>query len=436
MITAKEKSIYQQLMGRVATPHALKKGAIVSSSLVVGSIVMMFFIPWQQTTFGMGRVVAYAPLDRQQFIEAPIEGRVANWLVNEGAHVKAGDVILEMTDNDPDIIQRLEQERLAIQNRITAAELRVESLKSRIASLQETLTNAVEAAENRKQMALQRVKAAEQALDAAQAQYETSKLNYDRQKELEEKGLTSKRNLELAELELKRSATELERARASLNAARVEQSAFLAERNRTRTDISAQINDARGALAAAMSELASARAALPQVDMRLARQSAQVVRSPRSGTIMRFLVKQGGELLKAGEPVAVLIPDSAERAVELYIDGNDIPLISVGRQVRLQFQGWPALQMSGWPGLAFGTFGGTVALVDVTDNGTGKFRILVVPDEEDEWPSEQYLRQGVRAKGWIFLNRVSLGYEIWRIFNNFPPEIPHLVEEYKKKGKL
>lgn len=423
------------LLKKVSTPHSLKKGAILTFVIVVFSTVMLFFIPWQQTTFGMGRVVAFAPLDRQQYIEAPVEGRVSRWLVNEGAHVKAGDVILEMSDNDPDIIRRLEQERLAIENRIRAAEIRVESLRSRIASLQESLINAVEAAENRKQMAAQRVTAAEQAVEAAEAQFNTAKLNYERQKELEQKGLSSKRNLELAELEYRRSETELERARAALNAARVELSAFLAERNRTRTDISAQINEAKGALAAAMSELAAAKAALPQVEMRLARQSAQVVRSPRSGTIMRFIVKQGGELLKPGDPVAILIPDSAERAVELYIDGNDIPLISVGRPVRLQFQGWPALQLSGWPGLAFGTFGGTVALVDVTDNGTGKFRVLVVPDENDEeWPPEQYLRQGVRAKGWIFLNRVSLGYEIWRIFNNFPPEIPHLVEEYKKKN--
>ncbi|MCS6985280.1 MAG: HlyD family secretion protein [Leptospiraceae bacterium] len=430
----RSNNVEQYLVQKVSTPHSLKRGAALTFGLVVFSVVMLFFIPWQQTTFGMGRVVAFAPLDRQQFIEAPVEGRVSRWLVNEGAHVKAGDIVLEMSDNDPDIIQRLQQERIAVENRIRAAEARVESLRSRIASLEESLTNAVEAAENRRHMAAQRVTAAEQALEAAEAQYTTAKINYERQKELEQKGLTSRRNLELAELEYKRSETELERARASLNAARVELSAFLAERNRTRTDISAQINEARGSLAAAMSELASAKAALPQIELRLARQAAQVVRSPRSGTIVRFLVKQGGELLKPGDPVAILIPDSAERAVELFIDGNDIPLISVGRQVRLQFQGWPALQLSGWPGLAFGTFGGTVALVDVTDNGTGKFRVLVVPDENDEeWPPEQYLRQGVRAKGWIFLNRVSLGYEIWRIFNNFPPEIPHLVEEFKKK---
>ena len=39
------------------------------------------------------------------------------------------------------------------------------------------------------------------------------------------------------------------------------------------------------------------------------------------------------------------------------------------------------------------------------------------------WPSEPWLRQGVRARGWIVLDRVSLGFEIWRQLNGFPPSI-------------
>ena len=39
---------------------------------------------------------------------------------------------------------------------------------------------------------------------------------------------------------------------------------------------------------------------------------------------------------------------------------------------------------------------------------------LNVPDPEDEpWPDGRYLRQGVRANGWLLLETVSLGYELW-----------------------
>jgi hypothetical protein len=123
----------------------------------------------------------------------------------------------------------------------------------------------------------------------------------------------------------------------------------------------------------------------------------------------------------------------------LSIAGNDIPLIDVGRHVRLQFEGWPAVQFSGWPSVAVGTFGGQVVSVDATDDGFGRFRILVRPDPSDiPWPDQDFLRQGARAKGWVLLERVPLWFEVWRRLNAFPPVIKMDKEEKKppKSPKL
>ena len=131
-----------------------------------------------------------------------------------------------------------------------------------------------------------------------------------------------------------------------------------------------------------------------------------------------------GEIVKAGDPLLTLVPETMDRAVEIWVDGNDAPLIREGSTVRLQFEGWPAVQFVGWPSVAVGTFGGRVALIDATDDGQGKFRLLVVPDPaEPAWPDVRFLRQGVRAKGWVLMNRVSLGYEVWRQLNGFPPVV-------------
>jgi hypothetical protein len=52
---------------------------------------------------------------------------------------------------------------------------------------------------------------------------------------------------------------------------------------------------------------------------------------------------------------------------------------------------------------------------------------MVTPDPGDEpWPSTRFLRQGVRANAWVLLNRVSLGFEIWRQFNGFPPTLTNM----------
>jgi multidrug efflux pump subunit AcrA (membrane-fusion protein) len=54
------------------------------------------FLPWQQTSVGAGRVVAFSPVDRQQDINSPIEGRVQRWHVSEGSRVTAGQLIVEL----------------------------------------------------------------------------------------------------------------------------------------------------------------------------------------------------------------------------------------------------------------------------------------------------------------------------------------------------
>jgi hypothetical protein len=123
----------------------------------------------------------------------------------------------------------------------------------------------------------------------------------------------------------------------------------------------------------------------------------------------------------------VILPDTDKRAVELMVDGRDAPLVTKGSAVRLEFEGWPAIQVPGWAKVGVGTFAGKVAFVDPTDNGTGSFRVMVVPDEQHaRWPAARFLRQGISAKGWILLENVTIGYELWRLFNGFPPRIPEV----------
>ncbi|MFN7925641.1 MAG: HlyD family efflux transporter periplasmic adaptor subunit [Bryobacteraceae bacterium] len=382
------------------------------------------FVPWQQNIGGSGRVVALTPVERQQAIDAPIEGRILRWRVTEGTKVKAGDPVAEIADNDPAILDRYRRERDAVQERLRAAQLREQSLGDRIGGLDGSRRSAIAAADSRVEMARERLRAAERATDAAVATQQTAKLNLDRQNGLHRKGLTPTRSVELAQLDYDRAVAEAERAKAALNSAKEEMSALGAERQKTETDFRAMIDDAKASRALAAAEIANAMAALQPVEMRLARQSTQSVTAPRDGVVLRLLAQPGSEVLKAGDPVAILVPESGKTVVELWVSGNDMPLVSAGDKVRLQFEGWPAIQFVGWPSVAVGTFGGEVTLVDATDNGQGKFRLLVAPDAADDpWPSQRYLRQGVRAHGWVLLRTVPLGFELWRQFNGFPPTI-------------
>jgi multidrug efflux pump subunit AcrA (membrane-fusion protein) len=419
----------------VRTPRALRtlgRLLVVSCALFVGALG---FAPWQQSVDGRGRVVAFAPVERQQELDAPIEGRVSRWLVREGSRVTKGELLLELTDNDPSILLRLGEEREAVMARAAAAISRINAITARQRSLESSQAAALRAARSRLDMAAQRTAAAQHALEAAEAGEHTAKLNLERQARLLEQGLTSQRTLELAQLEAIRLGTEVARGRATLQAALGEESALEADRARVEHDLGAALEDARATEAAALAEQANVAAELARLEVRLARQETMELRAPMDGTVLRVQSGQGNAFVKAGEALLTLVPDTTERAVELWVDGNDLPLLSEGRPVRLQFEGWPAVQFTGWPSVAVGTFGGTVAVIDSSDDGAGRFRVLVRPDGGDPWPSGASLRQGVRANGWVLLDSVRLGYELWRRFNGFPPTVQPGPASGAAKGK-
>jgi multidrug efflux pump subunit AcrA (membrane-fusion protein) len=411
-------------MRLVRSPNTIRTMARL---LVTGFVVLplcLLLTPWQQNVTGTGRVSAVNPIERQQTIDAPVEGRVVRWHVMEGSRVQEGDPIVDVSDIDASILMRLTQEREAVLRRIDAARSRELSLSERITGIEGSRRNALDANASRIQVAVDRIRAAEQSLSAAEATLLADRLNLDRQKKLLEKGLTSTRNVELAQAAYDRAVADVDRFRAALNGEKNSKAVLDAEQAKIVNDFKASIEDAKASRAAALTEIANANVELQRIDVRLARQHNQTVKAPRPGTIFRLLAQPGSEVLKAGDPLAILIPETSSQTVELWVSGNDAPLITPGRKVRLQFEGWPAIQFVGWPAVAVGTFGGTVMLVDSTDNGQGKFRVLVTPDPTDDpWPSNRWLRQGVRTNGWVLLNQVKLGYELWRQFNGFPPII-------------
>ncbi|MCF8060549.1 MAG: efflux RND transporter periplasmic adaptor subunit [Bacteriovoracaceae bacterium] len=186
-----------------------------------------------------------------------------------------------------------------------------------------------------------------------------------------------------------------------------------------------------------LSEEASAAGSLAKAEVKFSRQQSQLVSAQRSGTILSTLNGGGSVFVNEGDALAVFIPENLKPAAEIFVDGNDLPLVRPGRHVRLQFEGWPAIQFSGWPSVAVGTFGGIVHSVDPSVNKKGKFRVLIVPEENVDWPDTLFLRQGTRVVAWILLDTVKLGYELWRIFNGFPPTTPETNNplEPQKKGK-
>lgn len=228
-------------------------------------------------------------------------------------------------------------------------------------------------------------------------------------------GLLTRLAAERAQVEAEIAASRQSQAVAAIDVRRTAQ--LLSEGLAARRDYEqAQIK-----VADAGAKLAEARAKLSRVDVQINRQSAQLVRAPRDGRVQQLNATAGGAYVSAGVVLAVIAPERIQRAVELYIDGRDVPLVRPGRAVRLEFEGWPAIQFSGWPAIAQGLFDGRVRALDPTARPDGLFRVIVEPmPGKPAWPEVRFVRPGGKVRGWVQGETVTSGYELWRQLNDFP----------------
>lgn len=401
--------------------------------------VLMLFLPWQQNVQGVGIVSALTPLERQQRIDAPVSGRIVNWLVQEGASVKKGDLILEMTDLDPKLADRLRGKREAIEGKLAAREAQINAQQTQIEQLETVREMKVATAQYKLDMSRQKTLATRESLSAAKAKLDTAMIQKKRLVNLLQDGLVSQRDVDLIERDVIVAKRNVNSTAASLNAARAEQQSANADIEQVRADTEAIINSANASISKIRSEMQDVRKQLLDNQISIARLGQRRVSAPRDGRILRLFSNPQGTVVKQGEALAILVPDIQQRAVEIWVSGNDAPLIKPGDHARLMFEGWPAVQFVGWPEVAVGTFGGTVYFVDASSNNQGKFRLLIVPNESDHpWPSTRYLRQGGSVKAWILLQQVSLGYEIWRQLNGFPPMLTpeHPYQDLMRKHQI
>lgn len=407
---------------------------IIGASALLG-FVFLLLAPWQQNAIGTGEVIAFSPNERALSVQAPIKGRVIRWFFQEGDEVEAGDVIVELADNDPRVLQRYAAEVDAVERQIEAATASIEALTARLESLQQVRELTVAAATAQIEQAENQASAATLKLEAAEAKQEAAVLQLERMEALTAQGLNSQRDLELARRNAAQARAGTLEARAAVQAARAQVEARKAERTSRASALDARMESVRDELEAARAKRSRSEETMARVSRAAARQNSLMVRAPRTGMLLRVRAREHSAFVKQGEELAVVVPQTDRRAVELFVSGIDAPLVVPGQQARLQFQGWPAIQLGGWPKAAVGTFAGRVAFVDAQATRQGRFRVVVVPDGDSEWPPAKLLRQGNRVNGWVLMKRVSLGYELWRQLNGFPPALPPETAEAGNIGK-
>lgn len=423
-----------------------KKSGKVFIKILIGLSILLFLtllLPWTQNIQAPGTVTTVRPDQRPQTIHSIIAGRIEKWYVQEGEFVEKGDTILfisEIKDEyfDPELLPRTEKQLDAKGEAAKAYNEKVNALTSQIAALKETSQLKLQQTKNKLRQAELKVATDSIDLEAARINANIADEQLKRMEQLQQEGLKSLTDLEARKLKAQKAKAELISAENKLLTAKNELINAQVEIVSLQTQYRDAIAKAESDKYTAMSNKYDAEIAVTKMENQLKNYSVRsgyyYITAPQSGYVTQAIQSGIGETLKEGAEIVSIMPSEYDLAVAMYVDPIDLPLIEKGQEVRLQFDGWPAIVFSGWPNTSYGTFGGKVFAIDNFISPNGKFRLLVAPDPDAEpWP--EALRVGGGARNMLLLKDVMIWYELWRRFNGFPPDYYKPVSQQKYSEK-
>ena len=397
---------------------------------IIGFLLLALFLPWTQNINANGAVTTLYQDQRPQQLNTIIPGRIVKWYVREGNYVQKGDTIVQLLDIkddylDPNLVKRTEEQLNAKKQKADLSRDKALATQNQIVAIENARELKLNSLQNKLEQLNRKVISDSAALVASEIDHSIAQVQLTRAKQMYSEGIIP--------------LTELERRTAQYNKAL----AYMTEKSQTlkntrqdlvicRIEISTVVQDAADKIFKARAEIASAMGDAASTDAEVAKNQNQLANyiirggqrwliAPQSGQITKARKAGLNETVKEGDMIVEIVPDKVNYAVELFIDPMDLVLMSKGQEVRMIFDGYPAVVFSGWPNASYGTFQGTVAAVETNRSENGKFRMLIIPNEKDKpWPKE--LKLGAGVQGFALLKNVRVWFELWRQINGFPPE--------------
>ena len=417
-------------------PHYKILNKIILYVSLLGIVIL--FLPWTQNISGSGAVTTLKPDQRPQTIHSAIAGRIEKWYVKEGDYVKKGDTIVFISEVkedyfDPNLVQNTKSQ-------VDAKKMAAKSYGSKVNTLSEQI-NAIEnekvlkqqQAQNKIRQSVLKVKSDSMDLVAVKTQFKIATTQFNRSVTLNKEGLKPLTDVEEKRLKLQEVEAKIITQENKFLTSKNELINTKVEVNRINAEYSEKSSKAQSEQYTAMSSQYDTEAQVNKLQNQYVnyqiRNGMYYIKAPQDGYINRTLQSGIGETIKEGTQMVSIMPSKYDIAVETYVMPNDLPLIHKGEKVRIWFDGWPTVVFSGWPNMSSGTFGGKIVALENYISPTGKFRVLIAPDKnEDSWPKQ--ISMGSGAQTLALLDNVPIWYELWRTLNGFPPNY------YQPKGEI
>ncbi|WP_434637741.1 HlyD family secretion protein [Sulfurimonas sp. NW7] len=408
-------------------PHKFIKHWMLITFSIISIFIILLFLPWQQTVFGIGKVIALNPTEREYNIVATVDGVIEKFYVQENQEVKKGELLFSMRDLDKDYLQRLQDIQQQTQNQISNLAIKLENLKNNLTNQKENLENKMKAFTTKISQQRNKILALQEKKTALTNQEKIAYINFKRTQKLFQDGIESKRALEVQNNAYISTKAELSIINTKIENAYKEISVLQNEKDAIFNTLTQKINTIKNRLLETKNSINTLKKNLQNESVKLLRYENKDIKAKSDGYVVRIYQNDTNKLLKKGEKILFFVPKVTTRAIRLEVSNFNMPLIKKGLEARIIFYGWPALQISGWPKISHGTYGGKIATTEQTAYDQNNYYALVVENEKDsKWPPSHLLRNGTQAKIWVRLSTVPIWYEIWRLISAQPPKMVHV----------
>ncbi len=397
---------------------------------LLGITLVIFFLPWTQNIQMKGQVTTLLPEQRPQNVNSTIAGRIEKWYVREGDLVDKGDTIVFLSEIkaeyfDPLLIERTQNQIDAKNGSLGGYGMKIDALERQISALKREYELKKAQLKNKIQQALLKQQSNEAEVGQAEADNDIAEYQLKRTDTLYQKGIKSLNDLESKRLKVQETRAKLVLAKNKLLESKNEYEIANLEYDAIDNEYSNKIAKAESDKFTTLSVYYDAEAELNKLQNQFENYSRRndmyYVIAPQSGYITKAIKTGIGEIIKEGENIVTVVPYERELAVEMYVKPMDLPLINLGQEVRLVFDGWQAFMISGWSEFSFGTYSGEVVAMDNIPNEKQLYRILIKSGDPEK-PFPNLLRVGAGVQGIALLKDVPVWFEIWRQLNGFPAE--------------
>lgn len=329
-----------------------------------------------------------------------IPGQVTKVLVTDNAHVKVGDVLVELDDKDAKVkVATAEADLLSAKANLVAFQTQLALTEKNVDANLRQARGGVVSASAMSGSSKAQIDQAKADVDAAQSRVDLAKIDLDRVKKLHDEGATPKAELDAKQATYDQAAAALAQARARQVSA-----------NEGVTNAAGSIETAQGRLIAAQAgpeQVAAAKAAVGVAEARVAQAEANLDQAKLTLSYTKILAQVDGVVsrrsVEVGQSVDPARPLMALTELhDVWIVANfkedQIAHMKEGEKVTIKIDAFPGRTLTGHVDSLSGGSGARFSLLP-PDNASGNFTKVVqripVLIRFDGVPNDVQLRPGM-----------------------------------------